>query len=207
KAKNDAISSSNSYTDNKISDTKTELNTNINNAKNEAISTSNNYTDKKYQQGISYTNEKYEQSIQYAQNAADKAELNANNYTDNRFSQLSNQSNQRFEQLNSKIERAEKRLNAGIAGVTAISSIPYVAENSFSYGIGVGNYQNGNAIAAGIQYKTSLNTNVRLNVSWDSSHAGNKLSTYVKGDKNETISLCNDSVTDDLFCFCKTELG
>ncbi len=67
----------------------------------------------------------------YAQNAADKAEQNANNYTDNRFSQLSNQSNQRFEQLNSKIERAEKRLNAGIAGVTAISSIPYVAENSF----------------------------------------------------------------------------
>ncbi|HAI4110713.1 YadA-like family protein [Escherichia coli] len=142
-----------------MSDTKTELNTSIDNAKNEAISTSNNYTDKKYQQGI-----------QYAQNAADKAEQNANNYTDNRFSQLSNQSNQRFEQLNSKIERAEKRLNAGIAGVTAISSIPYVAENSFSYGIGVGNYQNGNAIAAGIQYKTSLNTNVRLNVSWDSSH-------------------------------------
>ncbi len=108
--------------------------------------------------------------IQGASLAADKAELNANNYTDNRFSQLSNQSNQRFEQLNSKIERAEKRLNAGIAGVTAISSIPYVAENSFSYGIGVGNYQNGNAIAAGIQYKTSLNTKVRLNVSWDSSH-------------------------------------
>ncbi|EGF9049869.1 hypothetical protein IDO00_004773, partial [Escherichia coli] len=170
KAKNDAISSSNSYTDSKISDTKTELNTNINNAKNEAISTSNNYTDKKYQQGISYTNEKYEQSIQYAQNAADKAEQNANNYTDNRFNQLNNQSNQRFEQLNKKIERAEKRLNAGIAGVAAISSIPYVAENNFSYGVGLGNYQNGNAIAAGIQYKTSVNTNVRLNVSWDSSH-------------------------------------
>lgn len=99
-----------------------------------------------------------------------KAEQNANNYTDNRFNKLSNQLNQRFEQLNSKIERAEKRLNAGIAGVTAISSIPYVAENSFSYGIGVGNYQNGNSIAAGIQYKTSFNTNVRLNVSWDSSH-------------------------------------
>lgn len=84
--------------------------------------------------------------------------------------QSAHQTTIRIKQLNSKIERAEKRLNAGIAGVTAISSIPYVAENSFSYGIGVGNYQNGNAIAAGIQYKTSLNTNVRLNVSWDSSH-------------------------------------
>ncbi|WHW34160.1 hypothetical protein P1831_22845 (plasmid) [Salmonella enterica subsp. enterica serovar Paratyphi B] len=62
------------------------------------------------------------------------------------------------EQLNNKIERAEKRLNAGIAGVAAMSSIPYVAENNFSYGIGLGNYQNGNAIAAGIQYKMSVNT-------------------------------------------------
>ncbi|EOZ9535769.1 YadA C-terminal domain-containing protein, partial [Escherichia coli] len=137
----------------------TVINQNINNAKNEAITESNNYTDSRYQQ-----------SIQYAQNAADQAEQNANQYTDNRFSQLNQQSNQRFEQLNKKIERAEKRLNAGIAGVTAIASIPYVAENNFSWGVGLGNYQNGNALAAGVQYKTSPNTNVRLNVSWDSSH-------------------------------------
>ncbi|WP_446443419.1 YadA-like family protein [Pseudocitrobacter faecalis] len=61
----------------------------------------------------------------------------------------------------------ENKLNAGVAGVTAIASIPYVAENNFSYGVGLGNYQNGNALAAGMQYKTS--TNVRLNVSGDSS--------------------------------------
>lgn len=64
----------------------------------------------------------------------------------------------------------EKKLNAGIAGVTAISSIPYVAENTFSYGIGLGNYEDGNAAAVGIQYKTSLNTNIRVNASWDSAH-------------------------------------
>ncbi|ECT8230220.1 hypothetical protein BSD57_24365 [Salmonella enterica subsp. enterica serovar Enteritidis] len=145
------------------------MNQNIDTAKNEAISTSNTYTDNKYQQGITYTDERYEQSITYAQNAANQAEQNANNYTDNRFNQLSNSSNQRFIQLEDKINRAEKRLNAGVAGVTAIASIPYVAENNFSYGVGLGNYQNGNAIAAGIQYKTSPNTNVRLNVSWDSS--------------------------------------
>ncbi|SAG84087.1 hemagluttinin domain-containing protein [Enterobacter hormaechei] len=145
------------------------INKNIDNAKTEAISTSNTYTDNKYQQGVNYTNEKYDQSIHYAQNAANQAEKNANNYTDNRFNQLSNSSNQRFKQLDDKINRAEKRLNAGVAGVTAIASIPYVAENSFSYGVGLGNYQNGNAIAVGMQYKTSPNTNVRLNVSWDSS--------------------------------------
>ncbi|EIM5291452.1 YadA-like family protein, partial [Salmonella enterica subsp. enterica serovar Ealing] len=93
----------------------------------------------------------------------------ANNYTDQKFNEFNNASNERFKALGNKIDRAEKRLNAGIAGVTAIASIPYVAENNFSYGIGLGNYQNGNAMAAGVQYKLSPNANVRLNVSWDSS--------------------------------------
>ncbi|EFH6810350.1 YadA-like family protein [Escherichia coli] len=99
------------------------------------------------------------QATAYSDISTRRALSEANRYTDNKFRNLSN-----------KIERAEKRLNAGIAGVTAISSIPYVAENSFSYGIGVGNYQNTNAVAAGIQYKTSRNTNIRLNISWNSSH-------------------------------------
>ncbi|HDI9685907.1 TPA: YadA-like family protein, partial [Escherichia coli] len=99
------------------------------------------------------------QATAYSDISTRRALSEAYRYTDNKFRNLSN-----------KIERAEKRLNAGIAGVTAISSIPYVAENSFSYGIGVGNYQNANAVAAGIQYKTSRNTNIRLNISWDSSH-------------------------------------
>ncbi|HFO3697137.1 TPA: YadA-like family protein, partial [Escherichia coli] len=99
------------------------------------------------------------QATAYSDISTRRALSEANRYTDNKFRNLSN-----------KIERAEKRLNAGIAGVTAISSIPYVAENSFSYGIGVGNYQNANAVAAGIQYKTSRNTNIRLNISWDSYH-------------------------------------
>ncbi|OSL40625.1 hypothetical protein EAQG_05024 [Escherichia coli TA464] len=32
------------------------------------------------------------------------------------------------------------------------------------------NYQNANAVVATIQYKTSRNTNIRLNISWESSH-------------------------------------
>ena len=54
--------------------------------------------------------------------------------TDNKFNHVNRYSNQRFKELNNRISRAEKRLNAEIAGVTAISSIPNVAENSFSYG-------------------------------------------------------------------------
>jgi hypothetical protein len=90
-------------------------------------------------------------------------------YTDRRFDEVRAYTDSKFGQLSNRIQRAEKRLNAGIAGVTAIASIPYVAGNDFSYGIGLGSYRNGNALAGGIQKKLSPNTNARLNVSWDSS--------------------------------------
>lgn len=151
-----AIDSANRYTDGKIIDTKNELNTNINNAKDEAINTSN-----------SYTNKKHEESLNHAKEVADKAEKSANQYTDNRFNQLNNQTNQRINQLDNKIDRVEKRMNAGIAGVTAIASIPYSTSENFSFGMGVGHYQNGKAIAAGAQYKIADNANVRMNIAWD----------------------------------------
>ncbi|EMY1847275.1 YadA-like family protein, partial [Salmonella enterica] len=92
--------------------------------------------------------------------AENNAVTRSNAYTDNRFGEL-----------RKNLEHTEKRLNAGIAGVTALSSIPYAAGNNFSYGIGAGTYQNGNAVAAGVQFRVSPSTNVRLNMSWDS--AGN----------------------------------
>ncbi|EBO4965533.1 hypothetical protein DO374_13245 [Salmonella enterica] len=123
----------------------------------------NNYTDNRFEHfGTQISNDVLEKSYSYTERRSVAAENNAvrraNTYTDSKFGQL-----------NTKIEQAEKRFNAGIAGVTAIASIPYVAENTFSYGLAVGNYRNGNALAGGVQYKTSPNTNVRLNVSWDSS--------------------------------------
>ena len=154
-AKNEAISTSNSYTDSKVTANNTVINKNITNAKNEAISTSNNYT-----------NTKYEQSINYAQDAADNAEKKANDYTDNKFKGF----NADFKSLDNKITKAENRLNAGIAGVTAIASIPYVTDNDFSYGIGFGNYANANAMAGGVQYKITPKLNARVNVSWDTEH-------------------------------------
>ncbi|NIG88495.1 MAG: hypothetical protein G5703_10945 [Serratia symbiotica] len=88
-------------------------------------------------------------------------------YTDTRVSESLNYTDSKFSPLNTRIGRAEKRLRAGIAGVAAIASIPYMASNRFSYGVAVGNYQNANALAGGIQYKTSPNTTIRLNVSLD----------------------------------------
>ncbi|QBY46887.1 YadA-like family protein [Arsenophonus nasoniae] len=91
----------------------------------------------------------------------------SNMYTDNRFNALNNQINQRINQLDNKIDRVEKQTNAGIAGVTAIASIPYSTSENFSFGMGVGHYQNGKAIAAGAQYKIADNANVRVNIAWD----------------------------------------
>ncbi|EBV2375243.1 hypothetical protein DN342_26175, partial [Salmonella enterica subsp. enterica serovar Enteritidis] len=126
-------------------------------AENNAVTRSNAYTDESSSRTLeranTYTNHRSAQ-------AENNAVARSNAYTDNRFGEL-----------RKSLQHTEKRLNAGIAGVTAISSIPYAAGNKFSYGIGAGNYQNGNAIAAGVQFRVSQSANVRLNVSWDS--AGN----------------------------------
>ncbi|HCM62832.1 MAG TPA: hypothetical protein DIT05_09835 [Morganella sp. (in: Bacteria)] len=95
-------------------------------------------------------------------------------YTNNKINESTKKNDQQFQKIKTqftkneqRIDAFEKRVNAGLAGVTAISSIPYVAANNFSFGIGVGNYKNGNAIAAGAQYKPFENTNVRINTSLD----------------------------------------
>ncbi|HFG7810462.1 TPA: YadA-like family protein [Salmonella enterica subsp. enterica serovar Java] len=126
-------------------------------AKGEAIKEANIYTDNSARQTLGSANSYTDRKSTQAEN---NAVARSNAYTDNRFGEL-----------RKNLEHTEKRLNAGIAGVTALSSIPYVEGNKFSYGIGAGTYQNGNAVAAGVQFRVSPSTNVRLNMSWDS--AGN----------------------------------
>ncbi|EBW6363666.1 hypothetical protein DPU24_23215 [Salmonella enterica subsp. enterica serovar Oranienburg] len=126
-------------------------------AKGEAIKEANIYTDNSARQTLNSANSYTDRRSTQAENSA---VARSNAYTDNRFGEL-----------RKNLEHTEKRLNAGIAGVTALSSIPYVEGNKFSYGIGAGTYQNGNAVAAGVQFRVSPSTNVRLNISWDS--AGN----------------------------------
>ncbi|WZX60348.1 YadA C-terminal domain-containing protein [Salmonella enterica subsp. diarizonae serovar 58:r:z53] len=125
--------------------------------KGEAIKEANIYTDNSAGQTLSSANSYTDRRSTQAEN---NAVARSNAYTDNRFGEL-----------RKSLEHTEKRLNAGIAGVTALSSIPYAAGNNFSYGIGAGNYQNGNAVAAGVQFRVSPSANVRVNISWDS--AGN----------------------------------
>ncbi|EBF2170716.1 YadA-like family protein [Salmonella enterica] len=155
------LQKANTYTDNTAKDVLKSANDNTERraavAEDNAIKRSGHYTDERSVQTLNSANT-------YTNHRAIQAENNAvarsNNYTDNRFGEL-----------RKSMKHTEKRLNAGIAGVTALSSIPYSSGNNFSYGIGVGNYQNGNAVAAGVQFRASPSTNVRLNISWDS--AGN----------------------------------
>ncbi|EBQ2130234.1 hypothetical protein A0R06_20300 [Salmonella enterica] len=161
KANEKVLKEANTYTDDtakktlKTANEQTERRAVV--AEKNAVTRSNAYTDESSSRTLeranTYTNHRSAQ-------AENNAVARSNAYTDNRFGEL-----------RKSLQHTEKRLNAGIAGVTAISSIPYAAGNKFSYGIGAGNYQNGNAIAAGVQFRVSQSANVRLNVSWDS--AGN----------------------------------
>lgn len=161
-AKGAAVTEADGHTDNKIKDLQldTKLGTADDNARtyaSNAQSEARDYTDetaaRTLQSANTYTDHR-------AAQAANAAVVRSNAYTDNRFGEL-----------RKNLQHTEKRLNAGIAGVAALSSIPYAAGNKFSYGIGAANYQNGNAVATGVQFRVSPSTSVRLNISWDS--AGN----------------------------------
>ncbi|EHF3470667.1 TPA: YadA-like family protein [Proteus mirabilis] len=118
------------------------------------------------------------EEMEYRRKSDEETLESANSYTNYRINTLDStidktlnnfqqNTEQRFSQMNNKINRVEKRANSGIAGVTAISSIPYVNKEHFSFGMGVGHYRDAQAIAAGVQYKVEQNTNVRVNASWN----------------------------------------
>ncbi|MBN3262944.1 YadA-like family protein [Pectobacterium brasiliense] len=81
----------------------------------------------------------------------------ANNYTDSKI-----------REMGGSIRRVERKANAGISGAIAMSSIPYSYTENMSFGMGVGSYRGEQSLASGIQFKANANTNVRVNVSWDS---------------------------------------
>ncbi|WP_285316349.1 YadA C-terminal domain-containing protein [Providencia rettgeri] len=88
-----------------------------------------------------------------------------------KFTKLENKLDHRVSQLESKIDKRAQEANAGIASVAAMSNIPYATNTRFSAGVGVGNYKNGSAIAAGAQYQLKENINLRSSVSWNNSDA------------------------------------
>ncbi|SFU36805.1 YadA-like family protein [Xenorhabdus koppenhoeferi] len=93
----------------------------------------------------------------------------ANNYTDQRFDKAQSYTDQKVNHLDNKVDRNEKRANAGIASVAAMSNIPYSNNTGFSLGLGLGQYRNGSAVALGIQNKLNENVSLKLSTSWNSS--------------------------------------
>ncbi|MBC8943622.1 YadA-like family protein [Xenorhabdus indica] len=93
----------------------------------------------------------------------------ANDYTDQRFDTLQSYTDQKVNYLDNKIDRIEKRANAGVASVAAMSNIPYSNNTGFSLGLGLGQYRNGSAVALGIQDKLNENVSLRLSTSWNNS--------------------------------------
>ncbi|EPJ0141022.1 YadA-like family protein [Escherichia coli] len=91
----------------------------------------------------------------------------ANTYTDNRVSTLERSTNQQFRQLRDEVEKNRKRADAGIAGAMAMTAIPVVEGKTYSFGMAASNYRDEQAIAAGMHFRTSENSAVRLNASWD----------------------------------------
>uniref|UniRef100_UPI002B059A0D YadA C-terminal domain-containing protein n=1 Tax=Providencia alcalifaciens TaxID=126385 RepID=UPI002B059A0D len=80
-----------------------------------------------------------------------------------------NQITTRVDQMESKIRQTARDANAGIASVAAMTNIPYTTNTRFSAGLGLGNFKNGNAIAAGAQYQVKQNLNLRSSISWNNS--------------------------------------
>ncbi|HAO0301408.1 TPA: hypothetical protein IGZ58_004693 [Escherichia coli] len=128
------------------------MNQNISNAKKE----SKIYTD----QEITKNNTVINQNI-------DRAKKESFAYTDDRFNQIDRKVNSAFKDLSDKIDSNARKANAGIASVAAMSNIPYVNNQTFSAGIGLGNYRNGNAIAVGVQYNMNEHVHLRASSSWN----------------------------------------
>ena len=78
--------------------------------------------------------------------------------------------NKAFADLTKEVDRNKKRAEAGIAGAMAMTAIPYVTSQDYSFGMAMSGYQQQGAVAAGMSFRTSDNSAVRVNTSWDSQH-------------------------------------
>ncbi|ENU8987621.1 ESPR-type extended signal peptide-containing protein [Salmonella enterica] len=69
--------------------------------------------------------------------------------------------------MEKQIHHNRKRASAGIAGAMAMSSIPHVYTNDFSFGMAAAAYDDQGAISAGFNVKLSENAAARVNYSLD----------------------------------------
>ncbi|MBA4714403.1 MAG: YadA-like family protein, partial [Citrobacter pasteurii] len=158
-AKQDAISTANSYTD-----------TTTATAKNEAIATANSYTDVAKADAIS-TSYAYTDTTSAKNRADGKAYVDnsltqANNYTDNKFSQLDG----RVNNLDNKIDDNDKQAKAGIAGAMAMTAIPQKFGYDFNFGMGAATFGGEQSMAAGAYYNVGKNATLSAKASLDTQH-------------------------------------
>lgn len=78
--------------------------------------------------------------------------------------------NSSFRDLSEKVNKNKKRAEAGIAGAMAMTAIPHVNSDDFSFGMAMSGYQQQGALAAGMTFKTSEHTAMKINSSWDTQH-------------------------------------
>lgn len=160
--KQSVIDKSQKYTEEKITKSEEETNKNIDNAKNSAITSGNQFTEN----AVTEAKKEINTTIN---NAGRETVSVSRHYTDSRIEQIQTANNSRFDSLEKRIDRNAQQANAGIASVAAMANIPYTPDTDFSAGIGIGNYRNGNALAAGAQYQVRRDVNLRGSVSWNDS--------------------------------------
>lgn len=160
--KQSVIDKSQKYTEEKITKSEEETNKNIDNAKNSAITSGNQFTEN------AVTEAKKEINTTINNTGRETVSV-SRHYTDSRIEQIQTANNSRFDSLEKRIDRNAQQANAGIASVAAMANIPYTPDTDFSAGIGIGNYRNGNALAAGAQYQVRRDVNLRGSVSWNDS--------------------------------------
>lgn len=171
--KNTIIENTTKYTEEKIKKSEEDTNKNIKDTKKNTIETVNNYTTnvvneskKEINNTINQTKSELNTTVNDAKREAVSA---SRQYTDHRVEQMQSENNARFDSVDKRIDRNARQANAGIASVAAMANIPYTPDTDFSAGIGIGNYRNGNALAAGAQYQVRRDVNLRGSVSWNDS--------------------------------------
>ncbi|QGU89144.1 hypothetical protein GN242_18780 [Erwinia sorbitola] len=82
---------------------------------------------------------------------------------ENSFSSM----NSSFKNLSKEVNKNKKRADAGIAGAMAMTAIPFVHADDFSFGMALSGYRDQGALAAGMTFKTSEHTAMKIHSSWD----------------------------------------
>uniref|UniRef100_UPI000479F1EB YadA-like family protein n=1 Tax=Ignatzschineria larvae TaxID=112009 RepID=UPI000479F1EB len=89
-----------------------------------------------------------------------KEDINNINYTLNHY-------NTRMNNIEKTVHQNRKMASAGIAGAMAMSSIPYIEYSKYSFGMGLGYYDNESAVSLGVQGKLTDRSRFRLQMSYD----------------------------------------